>query len=283
MIELPFPPASLSGHTKRRRPFTEGELTRLRAEYRAAVDAGELGALAASMGRSKCVLCEKAKELGLTDASKARKAAAVAAGAKARGSRKWAARPHPRGMAGKRHSEETKDRLRVTSSEFRASLSKNEAGAIAAKAMKTRAANGGSAPKRPSATWIAGWREIGGQRIYFRSRWEANYARYLEWLRNRGDILDWKYEPETFWFEKIKRGVRSYLPDFRVWENDGTSALHEVKGWMDDRSRTTLKRMAKYHPKEKIKLIREKDYSSIARQLSRLIPDWEHSERTGRW
>lgn len=139
------------------------------------------------------------------------------------------------------------------------------------------------APPRPHASWKAGWREIGGKRNYYRSRWEANYARYLEWLRVRGDIADWKHEPETFWFDAIKRGVRSYLPDFRVWDTLGDSVLHEVKGWMDSRSKTTLRRMAKYHPQEKIVVIRERQYNEIARKLSPLIEGWETSDRVGRW
>lgn len=129
----------------------------------------------------------------------------------------------------------------------------------------------------------AGWREIGGYRKYYRSRWEANYARYLQWLKERGEILDWKHEPETFWFEAIKRGVRSYLPDFRVWEKGGSSSLHEVKGWMDDRSKTTLKRMAKYHPNEKIIVVRERDYNAIAKTVGPMITGWEKSERKDRW
>ena len=91
-----------------------------------------------------------------------------------------------------------------------------------------------SAPK-----WKSGWRTIGGQRGYYRSRWEANYARYLEWLRVRGDIKYWSHEKDTFWFEKIKRGVRSYLPDFRVTEINGDVVYHEVKGWMDRRTRAS--------------------------------------------
>lgn len=130
--------------------------------------------------------------------------------------------------------------------------------------------------------WKAGWREFGGQRVYYRSRWEANYARYLQWLVERGEILRWKHEPETFWFDAIKRGVRSYLPDFRVWELDGTSRLHEVKGWMDARSKTTLRRMAKYHPGETIVLIRERDYNEIARKVGGLIEGWEASGRSAR-
>ena len=124
-------------------------------------------------------------------------------------------------------------------------------------------------------TWKAGWREIGEVPKYYRSRWEANYARYLQWLKENGQIKDWKHESETFWFEEIRRGVRSYLPDFRVWENDGTSKLHEVKGWMDDRSKTALARMAKYHPSETIILIQQKNYNEISRKVGGIINGWE--------
>jgi hypothetical protein len=143
------------------------------------------------------------------------------------------------------------------------------------RAMRTKVARHGSiAPNVSHGNWKAGWREIGGKRNYYRSRWEANYARYLEWLKSRGEIVDWQHEPETFWFDAIKRGVRSYLPDFRVWEKDGSTPLHEVKGWMDARSKTTLKRMAKYHPSETIILIRERAYNDIARKIGPMIQDW---------
>src|SRR5687768_3513242 len=94
----------------------------------------------------------------------------------------------------------------------------------------------------------ASWRVIGGIRKYFRSRWEANYARYLEWLKTNGEIVSWTHEPKTFWFEKIKRGTRSYLPDFCVIEKNGKEVYYEVKGYMDSKSKTKIKRMAKYYP-----------------------------------
>lgn len=124
-------------------------------------------------------------------------------------------------------------------------------------------------------SWKAGWREIGGVRKFYRSRWEANYARYLQWLKERGEISEWLHEPETFWFEGIKRGVRSYLPDFKVTEPSGAIAYHEVKGWMDDRSRVCLKRMAKYHPAVKIILIDRKQYTAMKHKLMALVPEWE--------
>lgn len=121
----------------------------------------------------------------------------------------------------------------------------------------------------------AGWRDIGQQRIYFRSKWEANYARYLEWLRANGNIDTWEYEPHTFWFEGIRRGVVSYKPDFRVTEAGDRIFWHEVKGYMDHRSTLTLKRMAKYHPGERIVLVDGPRYYAIRRQCSGFIEGWE--------
>lgn len=147
---------------------------------------------------------------------------------------------------------------------------------ILKKSAATRKKNGTKPPRsREKATWKAGWREVGGKRCYFRSRWEANYARYLQWLVDQGEIKGWEYEPETFWFENIKRGVRSYLPDFRITENDGRQVYHEVKGWMDSRSRTTLKRMKKYYPDVPLVLIDSKIYKAIQRDVRAIVPDWE--------
>jgi hypothetical protein len=134
-------------------------------------------------------------------------------------------------------------------------------------------------PKEPITPevgkWKQGWREIGGIRKFYRSRWEANYARYLEWLRQRDQIAKWEHEPECFWFEEIRRGVRSYLPDFRVTLLSGEVEYHEVKGYMDRRSATKLKRMAKYHPEVKMVLIDAPKYHQIRAKMARLIGGWE--------
>lgn len=124
-------------------------------------------------------------------------------------------------------------------------------------------------------SWKAGWREVAGRRVFFRSRWEANYARYLQWLKDRGEIREWEHEPETFWFEGIKRGNVSYLPDFRVTEMSSAIVYHEVKGWMDDGSKTKIKRMAKYHPKVRLIVVDSKAYRAIAKQARSLVPGWE--------
>jgi hypothetical protein len=257
----------------RRRPFTEADREYLLAVYNDYAGKGRLAELAEMMGRTAQFLCRHARALGLTSYHRKRADAHLFS---ARISQAIAEHGHARGMAGKSHSPETKQRLSETTASRWNAMSSDEQSAFILKGLKTKRTRYGSiAPPKPRGSWKAGWREIGSCRKYYRSRWEANYARYLQWLFNKGEILDWEHEPETFWFDAIKRGVRSYLPDFRVWENDGTSKLHEVKGWMDARSHTTLKRMAKYHPGEAIVLIKEKDYRAIERSVSRLIEGWE--------
>jgi len=109
--------------------------------------------------------------------------------------------------------------------------------------------------------------------IYVRSKWEANYARYLNWLQAQGEIDHWEYEPDTFEFP-VKRGSRFYTPDFKVFDPDGKYEYHEVKGHMDQKSRTKLKRMAKYHPNERVLVIAKDEMKAIGK-WRRMIPGWE--------
>lgn len=118
-------------------------------------------------------------------------------------------------------------------------------------------------------------RRIDLENKYFRSSWEANYARYLNWLIKQGLLSEWKYESETFEFEKIKRGSRFYTPDFKLIYPDGRIERHEVKGYMDARSSTKLKRMKKYFPESPIILIDRDCYASLAKQVAPLFPEWE--------
>lgn len=111
--------------------------------------------------------------------------------------------------------------------------------------------------------------------MFFKSAWEANYARYLMFLVKVGEIIKWAYEPTTFWFEKIRRGIRSYKPDFQVWPKTGPDYFVEVKGWMYRGSQTKLNRMKKFYPEARIVLVGPKEYRAIARTAAGLIPEWE--------
>lgn len=177
---------------------------------------------------------------------------------------------HPKGMLGKSHSQATKDAI----SKFHSGKSLPREQIL--KAMKTRIKRFGSlCPNQKRGTWKAEWVEINGIRFFARSKWEANYAHYLEWLRLKGVVSKWEHEPETFWFNKIKRGVVSYLPDFRVTMSSGDVEYHEVKGWMDSRSKTKIKRMRIYHPKVHLEVIDSKRYKALERQVKSIVPNWK--------
>lgn len=110
---------------------------------------------------------------------------------------------------------------------------------------------------------------IGKKVMYFRSKWEANYALYLEFLKERHQIKRWTYEPKFFDFP-VKHGVTRYLPDFEVEENDGSIWYPEVKGFMDSKSKTKLKRMAKYYPQIKVIII-DKEFMQGLKKMSKLL------------
>jgi hypothetical protein len=87
--------------------------------------------------------------------------------------------------------------------------------------------------------------DLGGQ--FFRSNWESDFARWLNYRKK-----EWTYEPDVFSFLEhgVKRGTISYCPDFKV----GTLYI-EVKGYLDGRGRTAIRRFKKYYP-EKFKKLR---------------------------
>lgn len=126
-------------------------------------------------------------------------------------------------------------------------------------------------------------RARGGRRsdlgdTYYRSSWEANWARYLNWLKAHNEIQDWSYETDTFEFS-VKRGSRFYTPDFKVTNLNGSIEYHEIKGYMDQRSQTKIRRMAKYHPQVKLIVIDGKQYQSMAKNLRGLIVGWESAQQ----
>src|ERR1700677_1749865 len=109
--------------------------------------------------------------------------------------------------------------------------------------------------KRRNFASMRGWYTIAGRKIYFRSKWEWKFALWLQSLKEKGLILEWEHEPKTFWFNEIKRGTRSYLPDFRVSMLDGFQYWIEVKGYMDAKSATKIKRFRKYYPGELLEVV----------------------------
>ncbi len=98
-----------------------------------------------------------------------------------------------------------------------------------------------------------------GDRIYLKSSYEIRYAKYLDFLAKFGHLKRWRYEPDIFWFDGIKRGINNYTPDFKTEHNDGSIEYIEVKGYMDSESKTKIKRMRIYYPNIKL-TIKDKTY-----------------------
>ena len=124
------------------------------------------------------------------------------------------------------------------------------------------------------STWKQDWAEIGGKRNFYRSRWEYRYALYLEFMKKHKHIVEWEHEPKTFWFEGIKRGTNNYKPDFRVVFPSGNDEWIEVKGYMDSKSATKIKRMAKYHPDVKLRVIGKEWFKENGSKLKNIISGW---------
>jgi hypothetical protein len=142
--------------------------------------------------------------------------------------------------------------------------------------------------KNSSESWIRSGRAnenaysrcCGGRRgdpgdLFFRSGWEANYARILNVLVAQNRIHRWEYEPDPFRFP-LKYGPLSYTPDFKVWEVDGGTHYYvEIKGWMDEKSRLKHLRMAQFHPDVPIRIIGPAEYKSLQAEYSSQIERWE--------
>lgn len=98
---------------------------------------------------------------------------------------------------------------------------------------------------------------------YFRSSWEANYARIMNYLG-----ISWQYEPETFPM-CIDGQETSYLPDFFIPEEN---KYVEVKGyWRNDLSKKKYENFSKCH---NIELVDPPIYNDLKKRYSDLVL-WE--------
>jgi hypothetical protein len=97
---------------------------------------------------------------------------------------------------------------------------------------------------------------------YFRSNWEANFARILN-FQNR----TWLYEHQTF---QLIDNV-SYTPDFYLPSED---TFYEIKGRMDERSKLQIQLMNEYFAHVKLTIIGPREYHALRKQYKSLI-NWE--------
>lgn len=108
----------------------------------------------------------------------------------------------------------------------------------------------------------------------FRSSWERNFARYLEYLRGQNKIKKWEYEVDKFIFSS-KIGIKSsYLPDFKIYQGNKVYYV-EVKGYMDAISARKLKNMKRFYPKVEVQVLGKKEYQKISKVFRSKIKNWE--------
>lgn len=292
--------------------WTDEEILLLKETYANNCKSGdlELDKLAERMRRSESNICRKARELNLTDKNRAKNKDLREEISE--NNKKWYANhEHPKGMEGKKHDPESFEDKRVQKVETECPVCGEtlyvrpkelenghtrycslqcayndpnrspQTKESIKKQLKTKRKNGNLAHNNAQ-----GKREdLEGQ--YFRSTWEANYARFLN-LQN----TEWQYEPKTFEFEPIKRGTRFYTPDFYLPDED---RWVEIKGWFNKKSQTKIKRFKKYYKEEFNKMtivIRSlnhknagiahdigipniQSYNAIRDKVGDLIPNWE--------
>lgn len=73
---------------------------------------------------------------------------------------------------------------------------------------------------------------------------EARYARYLDELVQKGEIVFWRFEG----IKLILAETCTYLPDFFIVRSDGVAEFHETKGFWRDDARVKVKVAAQILP-----------------------------------
>lgn len=131
--------------------------------------------------------------------------------------------------------------------------------------------------------------------IAVRSPWEANILRWLSHVGER-----WVYEPRTFYFEGERRGATSYTPDIYLPDKD---LYLEVKGHLDSKGRSKLKKFKKHYPGEfaKLRAVPGTNRSQAAKWFAEFgipayafynvvrydfatsLENWEHDAVTEKW
>lgn len=271
-----------AGYNPRNKPFSEEEQETVRKYYaNTPADVFSLDQLSLAMKRTKPLICRFARKMGLTNQHRPL-AEATRAKISPRITALWMMNGHPRGMLGKKHSEAVKlamgERSKARWEEWRADVTswfnpdyRERAAAAQSARMIARSA---------SQTYSRGKH---GKRkdlnnIYFRSMWEANYARYLNIINEFGYIKSWSYENKIFPLY-ADHMPRTYCPDFEVVLSDNSIEFHEVKGFMDERSLIKLTAMEALHPEVCVRVIGKTEYLEVQKEWSAMIPEWETYDR----
>ena len=109
----------------------------------------------------------------------------------------------------------------------------------------------GGKPTSPKASkGKGGIRKDISDTIYFYSRWEANFARLMNYLK-----IKWEYAPKTF-----NLGTQNYTPDFYL--PDAREYI-EIKNFLWKYSKLRDKKFRKLYPNITLKLILKEDYLEL--------------------
>ena len=114
--------------------------------------------------------------------------------------------------------------------------------------------------------------------MYFRSTWEANYARILNY-----ENINWSYEQQPYSLQDDDGDlIAVYTPDFFIQDK-----LIEVKGhanasdnWVCECKRCERDQMkmllfTEQYPDETIEIVGKQEYRKLCKKYSGVIPHWE--------
>ena len=123
----------------------------------------------------------------------------------------------------------------------------------------------GSRPTSPKAARAkAGIRLDIDSKLYFFSRWEANFARILNLLK-----VKWIFQPRTFDLRTQKYTPDFYLPDY--------DSYIEIKNFLSEYSLNRDNQFRSLYPDLKLILILKEDYFKLQEEFSGYIKNWEFS------
>jgi len=239
-----------------------------------------LDELANSLGREKTNIARYARQLGLTNAT--RKCSPELIALQAERTREWmAVNQHPRGMLGKKHSQKVCNDMSIRTISYWDNITPEQLEVRRVKTNNTKCKNGNYVPVGAGYSLGKVGKRQDLQGMYFRSRWEANYARILTYRKNdpMDPLEDWFYEPDRFdFFQQPKGTPSSYLPDFKVVEACAQPYYVEIKGWMDQKSRDRLRLMKRMYPDVYVLVIGASEYRELEQTWKDRLDIWEVSK-----
>jgi len=100
---------------------------------------------------------------------------------------------------------------------------------------------------------------------YFRSRWEANFARILNYWK-----VPWEYEKTRF-----DLGDCTYCPDFKVFDPEAGNYFVEIMGFFDETHKRKFKLFTEKYPQERLQIIHKEEYNDLKKEFSNKIENWE--------